>query len=245
MKRSIAVALVALVATGAAVAHLKAGDVTQVSATLSATTPANVQTRTYTCDNEMFEVTIGRWSGTATSATADLNGPAELHLKSVYNVTKKLGWADGRLRIRASDGSTTAGFSAVNVDGKLDGWLRGHAGRGDGSVLGSLTGSFSRTGGLTGGAIGAGSGLNAALIAERSDCSKAKTTKPSVRLLVRGTVDAVSGSAIGVKPSDGSATQTCAVTRPEDVSGVKQGDRVEMTCLQVAGAWQLAKLRRR
>ena len=48
MKRLIlfTAALSALVATGAAVAHLKTGDVTQVSATLSAATAANVQTRT-------------------------------------------------------------------------------------------------------------------------------------------------------------------------------------------------------
>jgi hypothetical protein len=90
MKRLIliAAALSALVATGAAVAHLKASDVTAVSATLSATTPSNVETRTYTCDSQTFEVTTGRWAGTSTSTTADLNGAAVLRLKSVYNVSK-------------------------------------------------------------------------------------------------------------------------------------------------------------
>ena len=78
MKRFVLItaALGALVATGAAVAHLKAADVTAASATLSATTPSNVQTRTYTCDGQTFEITTGRWSGTATSTTADLNGAA-------------------------------------------------------------------------------------------------------------------------------------------------------------------------
>ena len=68
MKRFIliATALGALVATSAAVAHLKSGDVTPASATLSATTPANVQTRTYTCEGQTFEVTTGRWTGTIT-----------------------------------------------------------------------------------------------------------------------------------------------------------------------------------
>ena len=72
MKRFVLItaALAALVATGAAVAHLKAADVTAVSATLTATTPSNVQTRTYTCDGQTFEITTGRWSGTATSTTA-------------------------------------------------------------------------------------------------------------------------------------------------------------------------------
>ena len=61
MKRLILItaALSALVATGAAVAHLKAADVTQVSATLSAATASNVQTRTYTCDGQTIEITTG------------------------------------------------------------------------------------------------------------------------------------------------------------------------------------------
>ena len=79
-----------------------------MSATLSATTAANVQTRTFTCDNQTIEITTGRWTGTASSATADLNGPVELHLKSVYNVTRKLGWIDGRLKLRAADDRTNA-----------------------------------------------------------------------------------------------------------------------------------------
>ena len=43
-----------LVATGAAVAHLKSADVAAPSATVTATTPSNVQTRTYTCHNQTF-----------------------------------------------------------------------------------------------------------------------------------------------------------------------------------------------
>ena len=91
MRKSIfaAVALVALVASSVAVAHLKSGDVTAVSATLSATTPSNVQTRTYTCAGQTFEVTTGRWTGLSTSTTPDLNGTADLHVKSVYNVTEE------------------------------------------------------------------------------------------------------------------------------------------------------------
>jgi hypothetical protein len=247
MKRYIlsAAALGALVVTGAAVAHLKSGDVTPVSATLSATTPANVQTRTYTCADQTFEVTTGRWTGTATSTTPDLNGAAVLHVRSVYNATKKLGWLDGQLNIRGADDRAHAGFSAVNTDGKLDGWVRGSAGRGDGILFGSLTGSFSRTGGLTDGAIGTGTGANAALIAKHARCSKQEETRPSVRLLVRGQVEAVSATSISVKPKDGSATQTCAVTDSDDVKGIQQGDNVEMTCLQVSGAWQLGKVRER
>jgi hypothetical protein len=245
MKRLVLItaALGALVATGAAVAHLKSSDVAAASATLTATTPSNVQTRTYTCEGQTFEVTTGRWSGTST--TPDLNGAAVLHAKSVYNVTKKLGWVDGSLKISASDDRTHLGFSAVNTDGKLDGWVRGSAGRGDGAVFGSLSGSFSKTGGLTGGAIGSGTGTNAALIVKGMRCSEQKPPKPSVHLFVRGQIEAVSATSITVKPKDGSASQSCTVKDDDDVERVKTGDQVEMTCSQVAGAWVLDKVRKR
>lgn len=247
MKRFVLItaALGALVATGAAVAHLKAADVAAASATLTATTPSNVQTRTYTCDTQTFEVTTGRWSGTATSTTADLNGAAVLHLKSVYNVTKKLGWVDGSVKISGADDRTHLGLTAINTDGKLDGWVRGHAGRGDGIVFGSLSGAFSKTGGLTGGAIGSGTGTNAAVIAKGIRCNSQKTPKPSVHLFVRGQVEALSATSITVKPKDGSASQTCTVKDDDDVERVEAGDQVEMTCSQVAGAWVLTKVRKK
>jgi hypothetical protein len=247
MKRFVVItaALGALVATGAAVANLRASDVAAVSATLTATTPSNVQTRAYTCDGQTFEVTTGRWSGTATSTTPDLNGAAVLHLKSVYNATKKLGWVDGKLSIAAADGRTHAGLSGVNTDGKLDAWLRGHAGRGDGILFGSLSGSFSKTGGLTSGAIGSGTGTNAAVIAKGMRCKSEQTPKPSVHLIVRGQIEAVSATSITVKPKDGTASQTCSVKDDDDVERVKTGDQVELTCSHVAGAWVLDKVRKR
>ena len=248
MKRSILLttALAALVATGAAVANLKTGDVTKVSATLSATTAANVQTRTLSCeDGQTIEVTSGRWTGTATSTTPDLNGPVELRVKSVYNTTTKLGWVDGHLKIRGGDNASNASFSAINSDGKLDGWLRGNAGHRDGRIFGSISGSFSKTGGLSDGALGSGTGANAAVLAKRADCKAEEKTRPSVHLLVRGEVEAVSSSSISVKPKDGSATQTCAVTDEDDVEKIEVGDQVELACVQVSGAWTLAKVRER
>jgi hypothetical protein len=247
MKRFVLItaALGALVATGVAVAHLKAADVTAASATLSATTPSNVQTRTYTCDGQTFEITTGRWSGTATSTTADLNGAAVLHLKSVYNATKKLGWVEGRLTIGAADGRTHAGISGVNTDGKLDAWVRGSAGRGDGTLFGSLSGSFSKTGGLTDGAIGSGTGTNAAVIAKGIRCNSQQMPRPSVHLFVRGQIETVSATSITVKPKDGSASQSCTVKDDDDVDRVKAGDQVEMTCSQIGGAWVLTKVRKR
>jgi outer membrane lipoprotein SlyB len=247
MKRAMlgVAALAALAVTSVAVATLRSGDVAQVSATLSATTAANVQTRTFTCDNQTIEITTGRWTGTASSATADLNGPVELHLKSVYNVTRKLGWIDGRLKLRAADDRTSAYLTGVNVDGKVDGWLRGSAGHRDGVLFGSLAGSFSKTGGFTAGTIGSGTGANAAVIAKHTSCKVEKPVRPSVHLVVRGSVEAVSATSLTVKPSDGTANQTCAVRDADDVRRLETGDRVEMTCVQVAGAWTLTSVRKR
>lgn len=247
MKRLIlfTAALSALVATGAAVAHLKTGDVTQVSATLSAATAANVQTRTVTCAGQTIEITLGHYSGTATSTTTELNGPLDLFVKSTYNTTKKLGWVDGWVKVRASDRRTRASFTAINVDGKLDGWLRGSASHRGGVLFGSLAGSFSKTGGLTDGTLGTGTGTNAAVIAKRIDCGEEKPTRPSVFLFVRGEVDSVSATAITVKPKDGSANQTCTVKNADQVKGIDAKDQVEMSCVQVAGVWTLAKVRER
>lgn len=247
MKRIVlfAAALGTLVAASAAVAHLRAADVSAAAATLTATTASNVETRTFTCDGQTFEVTTGKWTGTATSATADLSGAAALYLKSVYNTTKKLGWVEGRLKIAASDNRTHLHVTGVNSDGKIDGWVRGSAGRGDGTVFGSLAGTFSKTGGLTAGAIGSGAATNAAVIAKHIRCGSQEPTRPSVHLFVRGQVETVSATSITVKPRDGSASQTCGVKDDDDVERVRQGDQVEMTCSQVAGAWTLVRVRKK
>jgi hypothetical protein len=241
----LAAVLGALVATGAAVAHWKTADVSAVSATLTATTPTNVRTSTHTCNGQTIEVTTGRWSGTATSASADLAGVTNLYLKSVYNATKGLGWIDGRLTIRAADGRTTAHITGINTGGTLDAWLRGHAGRGDGALFGSLTGTFSKTAGLTAGAIGSGAGADAAVLAKGIRCNASTTPKPSVHLVVRGTVEAVSPTSIAVKPADGTATQTCSVSNADKVRRLVVGDGVVIRCSQVSGAWVLKDVDRR
>jgi hypothetical protein len=248
MKRFAVIAAVtgALVATSVAVAHgWRTADVSAVSASLTATTATNVRTTTQTCNGQTIETTTGRWSGTATSTTADLAGTVDLHLKSVYNATTNIGWVEGTLKIRAADDRTVAHIAGINSNGTIDAWLRGHAGKGDGTLFGSLTGSFSKTGGLTAGAIGSGSGADLAVLAKRVRCDKPGTPKPSVHLVVRGAVEAVSPTSISVKPGDGSATQTCAVTEARKVQGLAAGDQVVMKCSQANGAWVLRDLDRK
>ncbi len=248
MKKTIFIvaAVAALVASSVAVATLRhTTNLSPVSATLSAPTTVHVSTRTLTCDTQTIEITDGRYTGTSVSTTPDLAGPVELRVHSVYNTTTKLGTVNGTLRIGAADDRSKAAFTAINSDGKLDGWLRGSAGHRDGAIFGSLSGSFSKTGGLTDGQLGTGTGANAAVLAKRAECKKPESTRPSVHLIVRGDVDAVSATSISVKPKDGSATQTCAVKSADQVKKLEKGDKVEMTCVQVAGAWTLAKVRER
>jgi hypothetical protein len=238
-------ALAMLAAAGVAVAHHTAGDVTQVNATFSATGASNVSTRTLSCaGGQTLELSHGRYTGTATSGTGDLAGPVELRIHSVYNTTRKLGWVEGWLVIGASDDRTRAAFTAVNVNGTLDGWLRGSAGHRDGRLVGSFSASFTSAGGVTGGQLGTGTGANAALIVKSADCRAPAKTRPSVHLTVRGQVEALSATSITVRPADSSGAHTCTIgeRKPERV---KVGDRVEMTCAQIGGAWVLVHVRER
>ena len=78
------------------------------------------------------------------------------------------------------------------------------------------------------------------------DIDELPKEKPSVRLFVRGEVDSVGSSSIAVKPSDGSATQTCAIgSRSPRVDRIGKGDRVEMTCVQLSGTMTLVTIRKR
>ena len=207
----------------------------------SATTPSNVQTRTYTCDGQTFEVTTGRWSGAATSTTPDLNGAAVLHLKSVYNATKKLGWVDGGLSIAAADGRARTPACQAST------WTAsstGAAARPGAATASSsrLSGSFSKTGGLTGGVIGSGAGR---LAAEREghalhvrtdaaeDCMSAARSRRSAQPRSR------SSRRTAPPPA-----RTCTV-KDDTSDRVKVGDQVELTCSQIAGAWVLTKVRKR
>lgn len=98
--------------------------------------------------------------------------------------------------------------------------------------------------GRHGSVLGTGAGANTAVIAKHARCDEQRAPQPSVHLLVRGQIEAVSATSVSVKPRDGSATQTCAVRDDDDVDHVKVGDRVEMVCVRVNGAWTLAKVRK-
>lgn len=247
MRRIIIPILVALAATlaGVAVAHEGGSStgVKAVSATFAATTAARAETRACTGADGAYEIVKATYAGTAVSTEPSLAGPVELKVTSVYNTTTKIGWLEGRLKIGEGESRSYAKLWAVNSDGALDGFVYGEAGHRGAALLGSLTSGWTRSGGFTDGKLGTGSSTNAAVLA-----GKPCTGKPvgsSVRLTVKGTVDAVSDTSISVKPRDGGAVQTCAIGATSERPRVVKGDSVEMTCAQIESAWVLVKAKKR
>jgi hypothetical protein len=238
-------ALATLAVAGLALAQLTTTGTEAVSATFTATNVVRSDTRTCTGTDGTYEITHARYDGQATSATAGLAGSLQIRVKSVYNTTEKLGWVDGTLYLRGDDRRAVGHFSAVNTNGVLDGFVAGHLNRRVAVLRGSLTAGFTRTGGFTDGKLGTGSATNTALLT--GQICKGKSQPASVRLSVRGTVEAITSSSISVKPRDGSVTQTCAIvagTSP-GTNGVDPGEDVEITCGLVNGAMTLLKIHRR
>ena len=112
MRIAIAAALgAALVVTGVAVAHLSASGTTAVGATFNATTVVRFDSRTCTGADGQYQLVDAVYSGTAVSSDTSLAGTVRARIKSVYNTTKKLGWAAGWLRFhdQGDDDSHGAG----------------------------------------------------------------------------------------------------------------------------------------
>jgi hypothetical protein len=238
-------ALATLAVAGLALAQLTTNGTEAVSATFTATNVVRTDTRTCTGADGTYEITHARYDGQATSATAGLAGPLQIRVKSVYNTTEKLGFVDGTLYLRGTERRALGRFSAVNTNGVLDGYVTGHVSRGFAALRGSLTAGFTRTGGFTDGKLGTGSSTNTALLSGRICTGKSQPA--SVKLVVRGKVEAISSSSISVKPGDGSATQACAIVpgMSPRTTGVDQGEDVEITCTLVNGAMTLVKIHRR
>src|SRR3989442_807404 len=96
------------------------GSIRAVSATFTATTVAHLETRTCTGVDGSYEIAKATYTGTATSAEPSLSGPIELKVRSVFNLTKKLGRVDGRLKIRGTHDASSGKLFAINTNGTLD-----------------------------------------------------------------------------------------------------------------------------
>jgi hypothetical protein len=248
MKRTLilaSAALVALVATGFAVAHGIDGTKSAklVSGTFATGTPSQFKTRSCTTsDGKTLVATEGVYTGTATGATAgntDLTGPITLRARSLINSTDGVGVVSGTLRIDvASGGDTVAHFDTVYSAGQIAGLASGHAQDRHVKLLGNLSSAFnsSSTGGFSSGKLGGTSG-GAAVELGPGKCEPSKAAKETSE--ARGNVTA-SGTSITV------ASLTCTVPASLQAKVLSLvGMRAEIHCSLVGGVNTLVKLEKK
>lgn len=241
------VAGAALIAASAAVAHLTLNGTETVAATFTAPRD-RAATRTCSGPDGVYELAGGRYEGEADSSTPALDGRIRLDVTTIYNTTERIGRIAGNVRINRSGsgsgdfrgrlvGTLTAGAGDTRV---VDGFVSGRVGGHVADLFGNVTASFTAAGGFTAGKIGEG-GANMALLVGRV-CTG--TPPIAVRLVVTGSIVALSDTSITVNPHDGSASQTCAIrdgTSPS-TRRFEVGDRVEVRCGLVEGVMTLLRL---
>jgi hypothetical protein len=166
--------IAALTIAGVAVA---AGAQTDTpSATFNATAK-RVATKNCTGNDGAYSITVGRYEGTMTSTNPALNGPVRIDVHSVYNNDEKAGWMRGQLRVVGLSGRAAADFSAVNLDGNVEGLLSGRAGSPKAGLLANFSATFG-SGGFTDGKLGTGASGNEALLFNRG-CIRDAKPKPN------------------------------------------------------------------
>ncbi len=213
-----AVTLVALVATGVAVAHGIEGakTATAVSGTFTAAAGTVKSTTCTTSDGKTIVTTRGTYTGSA-SGSADLTGAVTIDASSVINTTDNVGTVTGRIKI--GDG-TKGSLAGVYDHGTVTGLATGRT-KAPASLLANISATFSPTAGFTSGKIGGGTAGGSAVEIGRASCSS--TSKTRERSDALGTISAISSSSITV------AGLTCAT--PTDLtSKYKTGDAVRIGC---------------
>jgi len=226
-----AVTLVALVATGVAVAHGIEGakTATAVSSTFTAAAGTVKSTTCTTSDGKTIVATRGTYMGPS-SGSADLTGEITIQASSVVNTTDDVGTVTGRIGI--ADHHSKAGFAAVYDHGSLAGLATGHV-KAPAGLLANISATFSPTTGFTNGKIGGGTAGGSAVEIGRSACASSSKTREHSEAL--GTISAISSSSITV------AGLTC--TTPADLtSKYKTGDSVRISCTFSGTANTLAKI---
>jgi hypothetical protein len=160
----LAIAVVALAATGVAVAGGSA-TTSAVSATFTAGTIVKQSFATCTGSDGTYEITDATYSGTATSTDPNLNGAVWIKVRSTLNTTKNLGWLEGRVQITGttSGTGTNGDLVAVNNAGQLQGFLSGHEQSPGAKLLANVSATFTRAAGFNPGSIGTGAATNTAI----------------------------------------------------------------------------------
>jgi hypothetical protein len=221
-----AAVLVALVATGLAVAHgIDGAKSAKAVAGTFAATAASSSTRTCTTvEGKVLIVTNGRYSGTA-AGDPDLTGAITLTAHSTINTTDGIGVVEGQLRIDASGRNTWAGYTAVYDHGNIAGVAIGRAHEPHAKLLANLSAAFSAASGFTSGKLGGGTTGGGAVELGPTSCEASKT--PHEKTGAQGSISALSATSITV------AGLMCAIPadKSSDVNAkFKVGDRAEIRC---------------
>lgn len=153
----------ALTIAGVAVA---AGAQTDTPSATFDAAAKRVATRNCTGSDGAYSITVGRYEGTMTSTNPALNGKVRIEVHSVYNNDEKAGWMRGHVRVLGTNSRAAAEFSAVNLDGNVEGLLSGRAGSPKAGLLANFSATFG-SGGFTDGKVGTGASGNEALLFNR------------------------------------------------------------------------------
>ncbi|HVA30250.1 MAG TPA: hypothetical protein VMU58_03195 [Gaiellaceae bacterium] len=223
----IAALLVALVATGYAVADGIEGakSANAVSGTFTATGSSTSSRTCTTADGKTVVATNGTYTGVA-AGDPDLTGAITLRARSVINTTDNVGVVGGSLKIaQASGGDTSAKYTAVYDHGAIAGLATGRAHSPSAQLVANLSAAFSPASGFTGGKLGGGTSGGSAVEVGGSSCKPSGTTNEKSE--AHGTISALSTTSITV------AGLTCAI--PSDKSAdvnakFKTGDVAQIRC---------------
>lgn len=243
------VAALALTLAGVAVAHLKPSGSTAAAGEFSAARE-RADTRTCTGPDGRYEITRGRYAGTATSSDEALAGPIELQVKAVYNVDKKIGWLEGWLRIRKGDDDRRSKgrfWATLGDGGVVNGFVHGRVSHHYAALFSGLTATFSPAGGFASGKLGGSGGqTNVAVLVGRPCTGRSDSQPTAVKLSVKGEIAEITATSVSVKPNDGSQAQACARKdgRSPSLDGYAVGTKVEMGCALVDGTMTLLKIKK-
>ncbi|HEY0417227.1 MAG TPA: hypothetical protein VGC78_12660 [Gaiellaceae bacterium] len=243
-----AVTLVALAATGVAVAHgiRGTGSPSAVTATFTAAAAKTSSWNCTTSDAKAVVVTRGTYTGTATGSP-DLTGAITLQVRSIVGATSGVGVVDGAFRIDVGKGADARGLlTGVYDHGSVAGVLVGRSHGSAGRLVANVSASFAAASGFTNGKIGGTTGGGAVEVAG-GRCKLVATDHPgggSSRTGAKGAIAAISPASITV------GGLTCAIPQGSRASallprlGLKVGDRVEIRCEGPGGSATLTAVER-
>jgi hypothetical protein len=237
-----AAVLVALAATGLAVAHgIEGAKSAKAVASTFTATASSTSTRTCTtAEGKVLTITSGRYTGMA-SGDPDLTGPITLSARSTVNTTDGVGVVEGQLKIDVAAGrDTSAGYAAVYDHGNIAGLAVGRAHDPHARLIGNLSAGFSAASGFTSGKIGGGTAGGGAVELGPGSCNASKT--PAEKSEAKGSISALSTGSITV------AGLTCLLPadKATDVNAkFKVGDRAEIKCALANGQNTLTRIEKK